>query len=296
MEAPPPTLRMDLNTEKTILQALSSATWTRGRDVLVNVASNTISVFQPEDDYNLDDYNLDDVPLSLHGVPIIPHPFPEITPRPDSDPFGSTEDHFDGLSLEQLKAFYDFFPGLKSIEFYYDRVVILRVAMDAYDFCLEKVRGERVFTGFGCAIWLLAVYPLPQRRAVQEVIDAEETSPATFSPGCHIYNSLGAFSTLGTFLVKDWEYPSSAVNIDYFTVSAHSYVQKRDIDAGFNRASLVVFPLCMFVASVKANSQSLVISWCRQYFLNRMWIMLIDFLLLTWALDGKVPPFSISTC
>jgi hypothetical protein len=185
MEAPPPTQRTDLNTEKTILQFLSSATWTRGRDVIVNVASNTISVFQPEDDYNLDD-----VPLSLHGVPIIPHPFPEITPRPDSDPFGSTEDDFDGLSLQQLKGFYDFFPRLESIEFYYDRVVILRVARDAYDFCLEKVRGERVLTGFGCAIWLLAVYAVPQRRAIQEVIDEEETSPATFSPGCHIYNSL----------------------------------------------------------------------------------------------------------
>jgi hypothetical protein len=290
MEAPPPTPKMDLNTEKTILQSLSSATWTRGRNVVVNVASNTISVFQPEDDYNFDD-----VPLSLHGVPIIPHPFAKLPPA-DSDPFGSTEDHFDGLSLEQLKAFYDFLPGLKSIEFYYDRVVLLRVANDVYDFCLEKVGGKRVFTGFGCVIFLLGVNPLAQRRVIQEVVDEEETSPATFSPGCHIYNSLGAFSTLGMFLVKAWEYPSSAVNIDYFTVSAHSYLTKRDIAAGFNRASLVLFPLCMFVAYVQANSQSLAISWCRQYFLNRMWIMLLDFLLLTWALDGKVAPFSISTC
>jgi len=292
METPLPTPTMIPQTEQKIRQALLSASWAKRRNVVVNKGSNTISVFEPEEP---DEPNLEEIPLSLHGVPIIPHPFPKIEPLTGPDPFESTAPHQDGLSAEELQTLRDFFPGVESIEFYFDRVIILRVARNVHDFCLEKVGGQRVFSGFGCVIWLLAVY-VGQRHPIQAVEGAEEAPPASLYPGCHIYNSVGAFSTLGVFLVKGQEYPSSAVNIDYFTLSAHSYLKKREIHAGLNWESLILIPLCMYMAYVEASSQSVPISWCRQYFFNRIWTMLLDFALLTWALEGNVLPPSISSC
>jgi hypothetical protein len=274
MATPLPTPTMDHTTEKNVRQALSSATWTIGRNLVVNVGSNTISVF---DLGNQIEDNLEDIPLSIHGVPIIPHSFQEPTPTLDAPPLLDATDELDpqgtlcdGLSDEELNAVRKYFPGLlQSIEFFFDRVVILTVGTDCFTMCLEKIGGTS-FRAFGCVFVLLAVGE-SVRRGRRKSPPEDLVSPGGVRPGSKIYNEGGGFSTLGAFLVDGKDYPTSEYLLTWFTVSAHSFLRKRPFKIG-SWSTMLVVPVIAKIALKLAMTSFFGVSVCRQYLLARVCI------------------------
>ena len=280
--APPPTPTM--NDPEAVERAISSASWAENRIAIVNRDSDTISVFE---DPKAEKVNPEEIPLSVRGVPVIPHLLPHTRPRKTHPQLPASEANRDGFSSAQLKKLHEIFLGLQSVEFFFDRIVILRVTKEYYASCLESAGGDRVFSGYGCVMWLLAIAG-PPTVYLPPAPEAEKDD--VVQPGCGVYNSRGEYSTLGVFLVQGQQYPNSAIDIEYFTVSAHSYLKKVAIDLGMNWASLLVVPFCVYMGYVEAITQAVDISLCRQYAIARMCIALFDWILVKGGLESKVLP------
>ena len=270
MATPLPSPTMNDTTKEKVLQTLSSATWTIGRDVVVNVELNTISVF------DLEKQIVEDIPLSILGIPIIPHSFPQPTPL-DAPPLLDAPDELDpghlcdGLSDGELSALRKYLPGLiQSIEFFLDRVVILTVGADYFNMCFDKIGGTS-FRAFGCVFVLLAVGD-SVRRGHRKSLPEDHVSPGGVRPGCRIYNEDGGFSTLGAFLVDRKEkYPSSEYLLTWFTVSAHSFLRKRPFKLG-SWFTIIFIPVTAKIALRWAMTSFFGLSVCRQYLLTRVCI------------------------
>jgi len=280
MEPPPLTPTMNVASEKQIRQALLSATWIRRRNVVVNVESNTISVFDEVDEHDSD---LEEVPLSLHEVPIIPHPFPRPTPlltAPDGfDPQGPLHD---GLSNQELLALRDYFLGmLQSIEFYFDRIIVLTVETDFFKICTDKVGGD-CFRAFGCVVLLVAAGE-SMKRGRGKSPPKEHVSPGGVRPGGKVYNGESGYSTVGAFLVEGKDYPTTEYLLSWFTVSAHSFLRKRSLKLGLTWSTIIVIPIIARIAFRFALSSFFGISFCRQYLLARLFIWSWEMLWKYWG-------------
>jgi hypothetical protein len=292
MATPLPSPTMNDTTEEKVLQALSSATWTTGRNVVVNVESNTISAFYLE---NQIEDTLEDIPLSILGIPIIPHLFPQPTPPLNAPPLLDAPDGLDpghlcdGLSDQELSALRKYFPGLiQSIEFFLDRVVILTVGTDHFNMCFDKIGGT-YFRAFGCVFVLLVRHARrksPPEDLVSQSPPEDLVSPGGLRPGCKIYNEDGGFSTLGAFLVDGKEtYPTSEYLLTWFTVSAHSFLRKRPFRVG-SWFTIIFVPLIGKIALKWAMTSFFGLSVCRQYLLARVCIR-------SWELVWKFCGFKL---
>jgi hypothetical protein len=103
---------------------LKHAGWTRGREVVVNTESNTISVFQDPESTVLNS-DLGTIPLTLLDFEIIPHPFPRPSPATTLPELATEEPLHNGLSNQHRRVLREIFPGLRRAEFYRDRIIVI---------------------------------------------------------------------------------------------------------------------------------------------------------------------------
>ena len=112
--------------------------WAKGRNVVVNENTNTISVFHmDEPGHNIVS---EDIPLTYQNVSVIPHPFPNFVPLfyplELNTPTGELPDR---LSSDQIRRFRNYFPGMVSLHYFLDRQIIIRLTKSAYKLAVEKV-------------------------------------------------------------------------------------------------------------------------------------------------------------
>ena len=92
---------MSLSIAEKLNQTIRDEPWTLGRTVIINEASNTISLFHRHGSESLV-VRQHDIPLRYHGVPVIPHHFPAsvnpLKPAPSELEDSVALSRVDGLS------------------------------------------------------------------------------------------------------------------------------------------------------------------------------------------------------
>lgn len=275
----PPTPKMTVDVDH-LNHLLERAGWTRGRDVVVNAESNTISVYEDLESTS-EESDLETIPLFFHDIPIIPHSFPRPSPSTAPPEFATEEPMLDGLSNEQIKVLRETLPGLERIEFYLDRIVVLTVREKFANVSLEKT-GAMCFAAFGC-VSILAVVNRTLGHRHEGVAKNEAISTRSIFPGSKVYNSVHAYSTLGAFLVPGSKYPSSEYLLEFFTVSAHSFLRKRSFDFGFTWPTLLAGPVVAYLALRYKSLDLFGISISAQYLFTRLWIEVYDIVNSRWG-------------
>ena len=201
------------------------ATWAKGRNVVVNENSNTISVFNMDERGH--DSAIEDIPLTYQGVSVIPHPFPNVIPSicpPMLNMPTRTQQLPDRLTTEQIHRFRDYFPGMVSLDYFLDRHIIVKLTKSSYQLAVKKVGGV-CFLAWGCTVFLMMT-PQFARKTENRVLI--EPTPSCI-PGSNIYNVDNCFSSLGVFLKPLPRTDLKEIKIEHFTVSAHSFLSKKPI-------------------------------------------------------------------
>jgi hypothetical protein len=259
---------------------LNSEAWTKGRKVVVNEESNTISLFDIDDGTDVVQ-PLETVPLSYDNIPVIPHSFqfgiPKVSRLKDFRDIETITPR-DGLYQFQIKELCSYFPGISTVDFFLDRVVVITfLNADFHQQAVEKTHTER-FRAFGCLIYFGLLAGAVSDRLIRGPRTTKEQAISVvgdnFIPGCRVYNEADEFSRIGTFL-----HPTSipflhSLNVAHFTLSAHSFMKKRSIDIGLNGTFAFLAPFSIHFAYIMAE--------------NQMWseflaVQVVVFQLLLWA-------------
>jgi hypothetical protein len=272
--------RMPPETFQKISNRIINEPWTAGRHIRVNQATNTISTFDLRDPLSAE-LQQSEIPLFYEGVPIIPHcyAYPEPLPLPS---FNFTADvPKEWPSLEIVNELRNLLGSIAYVDYYFDGIVEVFIPFESFAAAVSKVESA-YFLAWGLTIVLIM---LENRKMIKFVRGEEENEiiPKTLQPGSHIYNDMGEFSTLGVFLHKGKKYISSAqIQIDYFTISAHSFLKKKVIEIGINVYAFLVVLLVTYVAyHIGKLDWSMAI--INQYLVTRVGITLIDSL---WKYTG----------
>lgn len=279
----PPCPTMTRQMKSNVESKLRSEGWTTGRSVIVNQESNTISVFNEYEQTGATQ-QLPDIPLFYDNIPVIPHSFPFLIPR--NGHTGTLKNFHniepttpaEGLYKSQLKQLDSKFPGIATIDYYLDRIVVIN--FQSREFYLQALTETETecFRAFGCLIFFGLVGGIASGRyrgTGTRRTTENATSPVgdSFLPGCLVYNEGNEYSRIGTFL-----HPTSipfldTMEIAHFTVSAHSFMKKRSLNVGLNVPFLVLAPISLYVAYLTANAQVWLEHLAIQVFLFRslMW-------------------------
>jgi hypothetical protein len=229
-ESPSRELTSNNSAEKlrSILEKLGAQTWTRERQVRLNVKTNTISLYDTEDCKNIEP-----IPLRFDGMPVIPHNFPRAS-RYIQPPTLRTDPNLpnpDGLTDEQVTQLKDFFPPMKTVDFYYDREVVISFDTKSNLAKATENVGSNRFKAFECTFILITLPKKPRKSKrdwdIQEQAEQAEKCTGIVTPGSAIFNSRKESSTLGTFLSTMASSPASSFNVDFFTVYSQSFLRKK---------------------------------------------------------------------
>jgi hypothetical protein len=277
---------MSPSTAEKLEQTIRDETWTLGRTVIINEASNTISLFHRHGSESLV-VRQHDIPLRYHGVPVIPHHFPAsvnpLKPAPSELEDSVALPRVDGLSNAQLCRLSSFIPGtIATIDFYLDRRVIITMDYSSHSPALEKV-GSVYFCAWGCIFtlstsWGFAGGNMPT-RCDQILPSSSETGP-----GSEIYNSAGTMSTFGPFLSRRTLSTLSTHDTDLFVVSAHSFLMKEKVCVESNLLSLCVIASIIYLAIIATASELFPMPLLKQLFMIRTAVFLQNYL---WKFLGR---------
>lgn len=75
---------------------------------------------------------------------------------------------------------------------------------------------------------------LPHDENSVNIQDDLQTDSLSLAPGVKIWNDVGGVSTVGTFLNPDLRMFSSTLEVKNFSISAHSFLRKRELAWSFN--------------------------------------------------------------
>jgi hypothetical protein len=217
---------------------LSSQQWTRGRDVVVNKASNTISVFDINKIFPYETLDAGDIPLFFEGLPVLPHCYnrqqqPHLRPQQ----LETSTAIADGLSGDNLRALNEFIPGILHIDYYLDRQVLVKLGSEAFDEAVKKLHGI-CFSAWNC-VFIIVLFA--EREAVPYVQDQiEEGVSQMLVSGSKVYNDMGEFSTVGVLLhPSPPKFAQTELPVQYLTVSAHSFMKKKNLSFPHWRSMLL---------------------------------------------------------
>lgn len=254
--------------------------WVQGREVVVNRDTNTISVFVTDQLEQIDKEGV--IPLMYREVCIIPHPFanfePSLFPAELNVP---TEQLSNGLSDDQVRRFYNYFPGLESLMYFLDKRVIIKVPNSMYRPAVEKVGG----TYFKAWAFIVLLQYTSSTNLEDEVKTHLPVNPSeSCLPGANIFNLENSFSTLGVYL-KPWPMTDkNEVKVNHFTVSAHSFHSKKSFDLGFHKDSLWLIPFVTNLAFVGLYKGIFPFLLIQQYLSVRLAISMIH---ICWKYIGR---------
>lgn len=256
-------------------------TWVKEKFVRINRDTNTISLFEKKEAGTGKNTTTKSIPLFYHGIPVILHEYNPSSADVCPIKFDAMETTPSALGLLrcQLESLYRHIPGIEFVEFYVDREVVITVASSFLVQAIEIV-GSRVFRAWQCN------FILTQRGGLQTVVpdeklsDEDETfledinsdADITLSPGHAVYNSNGQSSTLGVLL-----HPGplgKKIQIKYFTVSAHSFMQKLQIHLWpVNILSMLVMSFVSGLAWLGGKDNWFEPILLKQYFFVRTFIL-----------------------
>ena len=142
------------------------------------------------------------------------------------------------------------------------------------------VIGGFSFVAFGCVFVLRAAQAVGEEsdRFRERVATAKyEENQSMFKglyPGCNVFNTDGARSTLGVFLVPGPDYPTSAYSLEYFTVSAHSFLRKRKLGFNVSWSAIVAVPIIARMVYSSISRRFFDLAMCQQYLIvrNCLWM------------------------
>lgn len=213
-----------------ITTALQREPWSRGRGFYINPETKTISLFRDATARALSADLSKIIPLSFRGLPIIPHDCCRIIPK--NVLIGAdTEFQCEGLSDEQVKHLCEVIPGIVAIDVYIDREAHIVVKPDSYETAFLRLGASSAFLAWGLT-FILVVQEADQYRYEPEWQDEYHNSDDILEPGSRIYNLRGEFSTVGAFLVPNQTESNHKGHL-CFTISAHSFLRKKDSTFGF---------------------------------------------------------------
>jgi hypothetical protein len=206
---------------------LSSQHWTKGRDVVVNKASNTISVFDVNEIFPDETLDYGDIPLLFEGLPVLPHSYHRRQPHLKPQQLNTSPAIADGLSGDNLRALNQFIPGIVHIDYYLDRQVLVKLGSEAFDEAVKKLHGVS-FYAWNC-VFIIVLFA--EREAIPYVQDQmAEVVPEMSVSGSKVYNDMGEFSTVGVLLhPSPPKFAPAELPVQYLTVSAHSFMKKKDL-------------------------------------------------------------------
>jgi hypothetical protein len=245
--------------------------WAKGREVVVNEETNTISVFATDKPGNEDTTGV--IPLTYQDVCVIPHPFANFKPAIcPAELNGPTKKVPNGLSDDQIRRFRDYFPGMESLEYFLDQQVVIKLPISSYQDAIAKV-GAAVFMAWGCTVVLLCL----SSPALEDDIKTRPPMDPSEScvPGSNIFNLEHFFSTLGVFLKPMPRTSEKEIEVEHFTVSAHSFTAKKSLDLGFHMSSLLLIPLVTYLARTAVHHGILPFLLVQQYLLVRIIIVVM---------------------
>jgi len=263
--------------------------WAQGREIVVNQESNTISVFgvHEEDCEN----QHPPVPLFYDDIPIIPHSCPyrksDLNPKELNTSLDKVRD---GLTQEQLWKLKDYFIGVITVEYYLDKQVVITIAQQWYDTGFFKVGGSE-FWAWGCFVVLLCAVEKQDVEIVPDIDNRDSIVSEDIVPGSKVYNENGEYSTVGALLYERSQlstaaqhYPAGPITVDYFTVSAHSFVKKIYAGIGMNWRCAVVLPFVSQVAYAGMTQSLFNMLLIKQVLLTRLFVLFYDFI---WIYAGR---------
>ena len=204
---------------------LANEPWTIGRDTVVNKMSNTISVFEVRDSNGNHTAITDEIPFSYRDVPVIPHCYPR--PHPDPAPFDHSSNNtlFDGLTEKDIRILRQNLRGILAIDFYIDRQVYIKMTREGWEKAYDKYETTAL-RAFGCILILIlaASQDVPFKGFI-EYSSTESREP--IAPGVEVFNKFAEYSSIGVLLLLCGYGPQE--DLKYFTLSAHSFVRKRNV-------------------------------------------------------------------
>ena len=145
--------------------------------------------------------------------------------------------------------------------------------------------GGFSFVAFGCVFVLQAAQAVGEesdrfRERLTTVATAKygenQSMYKGLYPGCNVFNADGARSTLGVFLVPGPDYPTSAYSLEYFTVSAHSFLRKRKLGFNVSWSTIVAVPIIARMVYSSISKRLFDLAICRQYLIARNCLWMWD--------------------
>lgn len=283
-----PTPSMSAEDANRIKLFIEKEPWTLGRDVVVNRDSNTISLFDIHDD-DFCFFPRAPVPLYYQGVPVIPHHFsnaasPLVEPQELS--ILSMETHMDGLRSQQIRQLSEYLGYIQTVDFYLDRWVVVTIPRDLYTSALEKVESP-YFQAWHC-IFRLVPEPMDQPKLNINTGKMPLSVPA---PGFRVQSDTGVKSTRGALLSRrNQKHSASGPTIGFFTVSRHSFTEKRVIDLKPSFLSAAVLDAVLHLADAVANEAIFPWQLYQQLFLIKAGVIVQEYL---WIFGGRRLGFHI---
>ena len=281
--------RMSRTRLQAIGERIVNEPWAEGREIVVNQESNTISLFDLDEE-ECENQRLP-VPLFYDDIPIIPHPYPY--QKSDSHPKElntSVDKVRDGLTREQLQMLKEYFVGIITVDYYLDKHIVITIAPQSYNAGICKAGGTG-FWAWGCFVVLLWVAEKQDVEIIHDTDDCESSTSEYIVPGSRVYNENGEYSTVGALLYKRpqisttaQDYPTVPINVDYFTVSAHSFIKKTYAGIGLNWRCALILPFVSHVAYVGMTRSLFDMVLIKQVLLIRLFVLFHDSV---WIYAGK---------
>jgi hypothetical protein len=267
--------------KSTLETDLLAQAWTAGRDVIVNDDSNTISVYNVRNIGGKDDA---EIPLRHRGIVIVPHSFSRVTSAIAPPPLKPGVDHInrDGFSSDEIQLMVSYITNIIQIDFYLDREVIITLSSEAALLTAVQIIGGMTFVGLGCRFRLRAAGAV-KKEHVKGGKDPVDKS-TNLQSGSQIFNRAGEYSTLGTFLCRDPRSPTSSIEVDRCTVSAHSFLRKRSIGKEMGIITIVSVLMVIVLSFVGAQAEWLPESIVRGILALRSSLLVYDAI---WKYGGR---------
>ena len=256
---------MSLSDEAKIKTQIGTEAWAVGKVARINPDTNTISLY-PCSHAAPKWASVESIPLDYFGARLIPHSA-RLDDHIQELPLHLTDDSScipDYLTRDQILKLKYAFPDAVSVHYFFDRSIYVNYDSELK---LKEALGSQRARWFHCSdnIYQLHLTPIVISRPPKpDLKDSTTKTPADISespisPGDRIYNCRGAYSTVGIFLHHcSVPYQSRLrTRINHFTVSAHSYLYKKNFLLATTALSSLLKFAIIALATLGSRNQSL---------------------------------------
>jgi hypothetical protein len=271
------------NLKHQITESIYKENWTRGRQVVIN--DDTISLFK--DDDSPSQTRTTDIPLRYFGIPVIPHHHQYVNGSELHLLFTSPNDPSEGrygLTEARLAKLRSFFMGVRTVDVYLDNQIIIGLDSEThYQLAVEKIICP-YFRAWHYLCLLMVILPDDGNPVNIPNQDDLQSDCPPLAPGAKVWNDAGEFSTIGTFLHPDPRAISSSLEVKNFSVSAHSFLRKRELAWSFNGLWLSAVIVIGYLGYLGTKGTWLPMDVHRQVLYLRVCLTLQEFI---WRVAGR---------